>query len=223
MKKYTIKDIAEKAGVSKGTVDRVIHKMGKVSQKALEKITKILEEIDYRPNPIAQSLKNNKIYQVCVVLPDPKEDNFWLPCVDGVNQAVEEFKSFLVDIKLFFYCPSSTECFIAVNDQIMELSPDAVLLSPLFQKESISAVNNYRFSGIVVSTFNSRIDLKHDVSFVGQDLYKSGRVAAKLMHTSVPENCDIICHIDKLLRIPFIQLNPDGTYHTVTEYRFSVE
>ena len=37
-RKYTIKDIAEIAGVSKGTVDRVLHKRGKVSKKALEKV-----------------------------------------------------------------------------------------------------------------------------------------------------------------------------------------
>lgn len=200
MKKYTIKDIAEQAGVSKGTVDRVIHKRGKVSQKALEKVTKILEAIDYQPNPIAQSLKNNRVYKICVVMPDPMEDSFWKPCVDGVNQAVEEFKSFLVDIKLFFYRPSSTESFKKANEQIMELEPDAVLLSPLFQKESISAVNTYRSAGIVVGTFNSQINLKQAVSFVGQDLYQSGRVAAKLMHTLVPDIHDIvICHIDETL------------------------
>ena len=36
-KKYTIKDIAQMAGVSKGTVDRVLHKRGKVSEDALKK------------------------------------------------------------------------------------------------------------------------------------------------------------------------------------------
>jgi len=200
MKKYTIKDIAEQAGVSKGTVDRVIHKRGKVSQKALEKVTRILEEIDYKPNPIAQSLKNNKVYKICVVLPDPMEDNFWIPCVDGVKQAIEEFRSFLVDIKLFFYGPSSTKSFKEVNEQILKLAPDAVLLSPLFQKESINAVEDYRAAGIVVSTFNSQIDLEQTVSFVGQDLYQSGRVAAKLMHTLVPDNHDIvICHFNETL------------------------
>ena len=200
MKKYTIKDIAEQAGVSKGTVDRVIHKRGKVSQKALEKVTKILEEIDYKPNPIAQSLKNNKVYLICVVLPDPNEDNFWIPCVDGVNQAIEEFRSFLVDIKLFFYGPSSTQSFKEVNEQILKLTPDAVLLSPLFQKESINAIKSFRSAGIVVSTFNSQIDLEQAVSFVGQDLYQSGRVAAKLMHTIVPDDHDIvICHFSESL------------------------
>ena len=60
-KNYTIKDIAELAGVSKGTVDRVIHKRGKVSSKALEQVNKVLDQIEYKPNPIAKSLKNNKV------------------------------------------------------------------------------------------------------------------------------------------------------------------
>jgi len=80
-KKYTIKDIAELAGVSKGTVDRVLHQRGKVSDKAQESVEKILKEIDYQPNPIARNLKNNKVYRICVLLPDPKEDAYWAPAV----------------------------------------------------------------------------------------------------------------------------------------------
>lgn len=47
-KNYRIKDIAEMSGVSTGTVDRILHKRGKVSTEAREKIEKILKEIDYR-------------------------------------------------------------------------------------------------------------------------------------------------------------------------------
>ena len=198
MKKYTIKDIAELAGVSKGTVDRVIHKRGKVSQKALDKVTKLLDEIDYRPNPIARSLKNNKIYKIYVVLPNPDEDGFWKPCVDGVNQAIDEFKSFLVDIKLFYYSPHSTKSFQDVNNTVINLSPDAVLFPPIFYKESISIANKYKSAGIIVSIFNNQINLKEAVNFVGQDLYQSGRVAARLMEMIVPKKSDIvICHLDE--------------------------
>lgn len=200
MKKYTIKDIAKLAEVSKGTVDRVIHNRGKVSPKALEKITKILEEIDYKPNPIARSLKNNKVYVICVVLPNPEEDHFWIPCTMGVNQAINEFKYFLIDIKLFFYSPDSTKSFIQINKQVLNLNPDAVLLSTLFYNESISVVNSYKSANILVSTFNNQIDLKQVVSFVGQDLYQSGKVAARLMHMLIPENSTVlICHLDEVI------------------------
>jgi len=72
------------------------------------------------------------------------------------------------------------------------------LLTPLFSKESILIENKYKSAGIIVSTFNNRIDLVQSVSFVGQDLYQSGRVGAKLMHMITPEKSKIIiCHIDE--------------------------
>ena len=52
-----IKDIAEKAQTSKGTVDRVLHNRGRVAEDVRERILKIIEELNYEPNFIAQSLK----------------------------------------------------------------------------------------------------------------------------------------------------------------------
>ena len=56
----TIKDIAARAGVSTGTVDRVLHKRPNVSKSALDKVNKALEELDYRPNMYASALAYNK-------------------------------------------------------------------------------------------------------------------------------------------------------------------
>ena len=52
-KNYTIKDIARMAGVSAGTVDRVLHNRGDVSAASREKVQKVLDEIDYHPNMFA--------------------------------------------------------------------------------------------------------------------------------------------------------------------------
>ena len=61
-KNYRIKDIAELSGVSTGTVDRILHERGKVSEDARKKVEKILKEIDYQPNLIARSLALKKKY-----------------------------------------------------------------------------------------------------------------------------------------------------------------
>ena len=58
--KIRIKDIAERAGVSVGTVDRVLHKRPNVSKSALEKVEKALKEMDYKPNMYASALAYNK-------------------------------------------------------------------------------------------------------------------------------------------------------------------
>ena len=58
--KIRIKDIAERAGVSVGTVDRVLHKRPNVSPKAKEQVEKALKEMDYQPNMYASALAYNK-------------------------------------------------------------------------------------------------------------------------------------------------------------------
>ena len=59
-KAIRIKDIAKAAGVSVGTVDRVLHNRGKVSEKAKKKVDADLQKNEYRPNLIARTLVSNK-------------------------------------------------------------------------------------------------------------------------------------------------------------------
>ena len=48
--KIRIKDIAERAGVSVGTVDRVLHDRPNVSEPARKKVEQALKEMNYQPN-----------------------------------------------------------------------------------------------------------------------------------------------------------------------------
>ena len=59
-KNVRISDIARMAGVSVGTVDRILHNRGKVSKTAQEKVNRVLQEVEYRPNLMARSLALKK-------------------------------------------------------------------------------------------------------------------------------------------------------------------
>ena len=59
----TIKDIAEKAGVSRGTVDRVLHDRGRVSPSKAKKIKEIAEKMGYRPNIAGKGLAATVLQQ----------------------------------------------------------------------------------------------------------------------------------------------------------------
>lgn len=199
-KKYTIKDIAQMAGVSKGTVDRVLHNRGKVSPAALEKINEVLNVIDYEPNLIARNLKNTKIYKICVLLPDPEIDSYWLPCVNGIQDAVKEFKPYSVNIAIHYFNPENKKSFVNANNTVLSLEPDAVLIAPVFHKETIEALKVYDESNIIVNTFNNQVQSNSVKCFVGQDLYKSGRVAASLMNLILSKGQIAIVHIDESLK-----------------------
>ena len=62
-RKTRIKDIARLAGVSIGTVDRVLHERGEVAVRTREKVKLILKETNYSPNVMAQVLKSRKGHQ----------------------------------------------------------------------------------------------------------------------------------------------------------------
>ena len=66
---YTIKDIARMAGVSAGTVDRVLHNRGDVSSKSKAKVQKVLDEIHYQPNVFAIGLAAKKKYTFICLIP----------------------------------------------------------------------------------------------------------------------------------------------------------
>lgn len=212
MKKYTIKDIALLAGVSKGTVDRVIHKRGKVSETALEKVNKILAEIDYQPNLMARSLKNNKDYFICALLPNPDIDPYWLPCKDGIDQAFNEYKSLGITIDTYVFDPTSSESFLELNAKVLDLSPDAVLMVPLFYTEAKKSISAYKQANILVSIINNRIGNDDINNFVGQDLVQSGRIAARLMEMITPKDSEIIiAHLDEFFHnASFMQQKEKG-------------
>ena len=63
-----IVDIAKMAGVSVGTVDRVIHNRGRVSEENRKKVQTILEMVHYQPNLMARSLASKKQYHFVAIL-----------------------------------------------------------------------------------------------------------------------------------------------------------
>lgn len=211
-KNYTIRDIAELAGVSKGTVDRVLHKRGKVSEVSLKKVNAVLNDIEYKPNILAKNLKNNKIYRISVILPDPKLDPYWTPCITAINTIRQEFDAFNINFETYFFNPINTKSFLEAHNKVVAALPDAVLMVPLFLKESSLALKAYEKKNTIISTINNSIDSNQVNSFIGQDLYTSGRVAARLMHSLIKENGDIgIIHInEKFKNAVFMQQKEKG-------------
>lgn len=207
-KKYTIKDIAQMAGVSKGTVDRVLHNRGKVSKEAFGKVDKILKEIDFKPNLIAQNLKNNKTYTIDVLLPDPLVDPFWIPVNKGIVTATNEFNPFGVLVRKYFYDPNNKSSFLGQSQKAIRSNPDVLVIVPIFLKESKEILKTCKNANIITVMFNNPLGTLKDYVFIGQNLVQSGRVAASLMDKIIGKNDKIaIVHIN---REPHMLLKENG-------------
>ncbi|MDX1364247.1 substrate-binding domain-containing protein [Arenibacter latericius] len=207
-KKHTIKDIAKMAGVSKGTVDRVLHKRGNVSKEAYEKVDKILKKIDFKPNLLARNLKKNKTYLIGVLLPDPKLESYWKSAENGIINASKEFNPFGILVKEYLYDPNSKESFWQQSQNLLESKPDALIMVPNFIKESETILKTCKKANIKVILFNNPINTVIDYVYIGQDLHQSGKLVAGLLKRIINKNDKIaIIHINKE---PHMELKEDG-------------
>lgn len=66
----TIKDVAEKAGVSITTVSHVINETRYVSDALTERVAFAMRELNYRPNIVARSLRSGRTKTIGLVIPD---------------------------------------------------------------------------------------------------------------------------------------------------------
>ena len=69
-KKSNIKDVAKKAGISATTVSAYLNKSAPVNVKTAKRIKEAIEELNYKPNLIARSLKQKKSKTLGFVFPD---------------------------------------------------------------------------------------------------------------------------------------------------------
>lgn len=85
----TIRDIAQKAGVSTATVSRYINSPERVSLKKGQLIAHAIKELDYTPNTIARSLITQQSDTLGVILPDIS-NYFYAPILRGIEDVAEQ-------------------------------------------------------------------------------------------------------------------------------------
>ncbi|TDG36518.1 LacI family DNA-binding transcriptional regulator [Pedobacter changchengzhani] len=197
-KEITIKDIALKAEVSTGTVDRVLHKRGRVAPSVEKRVLKILKEMEYEPNIIARALSSKKEYKIAVLIPDDAYDNYWFAPKAGIKKSLKELKRFGLTVKFHFFDPYQVHSFVEKANEVNNELPDGIILSPIFHRETLPFVQNWKKAEVPFVLFNTEISDFEPLSYIGQDSYLSGFLAGKLINYGQCDPCTIlIAHFDE--------------------------
>ena len=197
-KTITIKDIALKAKVSTGTVDRVLHNRGRVSALVKEKVLKILKELDYEPNLIARALSSKKTYHIATLIPDEAYDPYWHAPKAGILKAEKDLKQYGLVVDKYLFNPGKVESFVEKASEATANSPDGLLISPIFQREALPFFEQWKKMATPFVLINTEITACEPISYIGQDSYKSGYLAGKLIQYGQPNPCAIlIAHFDE--------------------------
>lgn len=82
----TIKDVAQRAGISYTTVSHVINKTRHVKPETIKRIELAIDELGYRPNQVARSLRTQKSLTIGVVAP-LNNDPYFTSVLAGIESA----------------------------------------------------------------------------------------------------------------------------------------
>ena len=177
----TIKDIAARAGVSTGTVDRVLHNRPNVSKAALEKVNKALEEMDYRPNMYASALAYNKEYTFYCVLPKHEQEAYWDEIEEGAMACTEFRRDFGIKLKFVYYERFNPPAFTKMVREFLSAKIDGVIIVPATLEQTARFTEKLIERNIPYVLLDSYMPDLKPLSFFGQDSFASGYFAAKML------------------------------------------
>lgn len=187
-----ISDIAEMAGVSVGTVDRVIHNRGRVSEENLKKVQAVLDRVNYQPNVMARSLAAKKHYHIVTITPSFIPGQYWESMSNGIDKAASELEPYNIHITKLFFDQYDNNSFEKVIETLPEEEPDGVLIATLFTESVIRLSQSLDKDGIPYVFVDSDIPDKNNLAYFGTNSYDSGLIAAKLLLEKVNSKSDIL-------------------------------
>ncbi|MDR1919126.1 MAG: LacI family transcriptional regulator, partial [Tannerellaceae bacterium] len=192
MKTYRIKDIANLSGVSTGTVDRILHKRGKVSIEAREKVEKVLKEIDYQPNLIARSLALKKKYHFVTLTPQLAKGEYWAKLAEGVDKAEQELFSYNVTVSRLYFNQYDKSSFDALIPRIAQADCQGVVIATLFRESVVELVRTLDERNIPYVLIDAYIENTRCLAYYGTHSYDSGYIAGRLLFEQIRINDDIV-------------------------------
>jgi LacI family transcriptional regulator len=190
--KIRIKDIAERAGVSVGTVDRIIHNRPNVSAAAREKVEKVLEEINYQPNMYASALAYNKSYTFHIIMPKHESEAYWQEIEEGARGACEQRRDFHVEVAFNYYTRFDDDSFSSIFTNVLESEPSGVIVIPSNLETTKRYTDLLHERDIPFVLLDSYMPDLEPLSFYGQDSFKSGYFAARMLMLIAKEEKEIM-------------------------------
>lgn len=178
----TIQQIAELAGVSRGTVDRALNHRGRIRPDVAEKIWKIADEIGYRPKH-TEKRKGMTDHAVKIgVVTQLSKSSFMIQVNQGIRDAQKELEERGVTLVWKDILTVDEQEQLQAIDQLVSEGIHGLALMPI-ECESIRLKINELVEEhhIPVITFNSDIVGTRRCCFVGLDNKRSGFTAAGLM------------------------------------------
>lgn len=182
----TIKEIAELANVSRGTVDKVLHNRPGIKEETKNKVLRIAKELNYQPSLAGKALVQTKTPMKFGIMLTGDFNPYIQALMKGIERGRQEFEPFGIEIitRMFMTFEPSEQ--LAIIQDMVNQKVTGLAVYPIDNSQVINKINQLIESNIAVITFNSPINELNSMCFIGQDHYKGGRTAAELFGKILP-------------------------------------
>src|SRR5271155_3374587 len=133
-----IRDIAKALGTSIGTVDRALHGRSGVSARTKARVLRMAEQLGYKPNIAARSLKLNRKLRIAAVLPR-EISGFFDPLRAGIRAAAEEALGMQVTLD-FYEHPRLGTGDLELLEKVAKSEYEGILFTPGRPRELAPAI-----------------------------------------------------------------------------------
>lgn len=183
--RVTLKQIAELAGVSIGTVDRALNDRGRISTDTKEKILKIAKQLDYKPNMLASSLSKKRKLHIGIIM-SCKPEEFCNHLIHGLKDAMEEISSYGVNTEFIFTDTLSYKDQMKAIGKLDTDKFDAFLVNAGSRLVG-DWIDRVAKEGKSVITFNSDVEDSGRLCYVGENPYSAGLLVGNMINEILPE------------------------------------
>lgn len=177
-KRPTIPDLAEIAGVSVSTVNRVINDARSVRQPTRERILSAAEEIGfYGLGTIEHAVQRGRETHRLGVLLQQGGRTFYRNLAEAFHRAANDYSEGTVELTLEFIDDLSADSIAARLIQLGDNCESVALVSANHPVIS-DAIDSVLRTGVPVTALIAQLSARGNVGFVGLDCWKVGRTAA---------------------------------------------
>lgn len=180
-KKITVIDVARMSGVSKGTVDRVLHNRGGVSVASKRRVEEVIASLGYHPNLYASMLALKKMYVVVCLIPEFGQGDYWQLAGEGISKAEKMAEEYNVQLVSVLYDQYDLESFRSACRRVLDMAPSAVMVAPMFREETQHFASSLASRSIPYVYIDSRLEDSDYLAYYGMPMHRSGYLAASLL------------------------------------------
>jgi len=144
MARTTMKDVAQRAGVSTATVSHVINNSRYVGEETKSRVSKVIKELNYRPSAVARGLVTNNTCTIGIIISEQSNIFF-----SDVIQGVEE--KFRPENYGLMVCSTAEELLLEAHyfDLLLGQRVDGIIAAAISQYWSAISEAETRYTPIV--------------------------------------------------------------------------